>query len=245
MLTPRPLNFLMASLHVKDSSEYLKPRLHPLFLFRPVLEFTTMDPDPFDEIFGLEESYYAEGFKLGEEDGKKDGLVHGRSLGKTNGFEIFLDMGRLHGRSVIWNSRLPLTTTYQDEPTQAKDEEKHLPFMPNLKSRSSQNVEEAGDDQPIPLRPLAENARLEKHIRMLYSLTEPESLSLQNKEEDVSDFVDRYKRAESKAMIIGKLLSEEARVTRSKALDSLIDSQQTQTRSEAGIEDANILHARH
>lgn len=63
--------------------------------------------DPFDSLFSLEETFYREGYELGLADGKRAGLIEGRLTGLERGFEKFAQMGRLHGKCVIWAGRLP------------------------------------------------------------------------------------------------------------------------------------------
>lgn len=63
--------------------------------------------DLFDSLFSLEETFYREGYELGLADGKRAGLIEGRLTGLERGFEKFAQMGRLHGKCVIWAGRLP------------------------------------------------------------------------------------------------------------------------------------------
>lgn len=63
--------------------------------------------DPFDSLFTLEETFYREGYELGLADGKRAGLIEGRLTGLERGFEKFAQMGRLHGKCVVWAGRLP------------------------------------------------------------------------------------------------------------------------------------------
>lgn len=63
--------------------------------------------DPFDSLFSLEETFYREGYELGLTDGKRAGLIEGRLTGLERGFEKFAQMGRLHGKCVIWAGRFP------------------------------------------------------------------------------------------------------------------------------------------
>lgn len=63
--------------------------------------------EAFDSLFCLEETFYKEGYELGLADGKRAGLIEGRLTGLERGFEKFAQMGRLHGRCVVWAGRLP------------------------------------------------------------------------------------------------------------------------------------------
>lgn len=62
------------------------------------------------------------------------------------------------------------------------------------------------DDQS--LAPLAENERLRKHILRLAALSDPDDLSVENNEDDVSEFDDRLKDAKAKAVIIDRIVGE-------------------------------------
>ena len=191
--------------------------------------------DPFDQLLGLEDTYYAEGFSLGQADGMQAGRIEGRIFGLEKGFEKFLQMGRLHGRSVVWASRLASSRGPDAGDTK---EDRSESFMP-VENKSSSDASVTISDENLAMPPLPENTRLGKQVRTLFALTEPESLSLQNNEEDVSEFDDRFKRAVSKAVIVGKLVGETSGVSGSNRLQS------SGQKEEAGIEDVNILHARH
>lgn len=58
------------------------------------------------------------------------------------------------------------------------------------------------------LRPMSGSDRLKKHIHRLKELTDPETLSTQNDEEDVAEFDDRLKDASAKAILISKMVGE-------------------------------------
>ncbi|EPE05357.1 hypothetical protein F503_02096 [Ophiostoma piceae UAMH 11346] len=58
--------------------------------------------DPFDDLFNLEDRFYDEGFQEGEADGRRAGLIEGRTLGLENGFKKFAEAGRLQGKAVMW-----------------------------------------------------------------------------------------------------------------------------------------------
>ncbi|KAF2461247.1 hypothetical protein BDY21DRAFT_331532 [Lineolata rhizophorae] len=66
-----------------------------------------MEDDPFDELLGLEDRFYREGYDLGVADGSRAGRVEGRMLGLEKGFEKYAAMGALHGRAAVWSARLP------------------------------------------------------------------------------------------------------------------------------------------
>ena len=190
-----------------------------------------MEDDLFDSVLNLESQFYNEGYALGVVDGTRAGHIEGRLFGLEKGFEKFLEMGKLHGRSSVWASRL--------SHTQAKT---HISVdvLPDQKTLSREHESTSPGSMAKSLPPLAPNARLEKHVQTFHALVELESLSTQNKEDDVSEFDDRLKRAIGKAKIIEKLIGEE--------LDFSAGSAEPGVRSEAGdgsIEDIRVLRTRH
>lgn len=62
--------------------------------------------DIFDSLLNLEEQYYDEGYAQGTTDGHQAGLIEGRIFGLERGFEKFLEIGKLQGRTAVWNSRI-------------------------------------------------------------------------------------------------------------------------------------------
>ena len=189
-----------------------------------------MDSDPFDDLLGLEDKFYDEGFQLGRADGAKAGRIEGRAFGLEKGFEKYVESGRLHGRSIVWASRLAQSKSIvsdrrEDSLGQDRDQ-------PTVSTRD-------GIVKFQSLPELPHSPRLEKHLKVLYALTEPISLSTENSEEAVSDFDDRQKRAIGKMKIIERLVGEEGS-------GSSYGSQQGSVGiADAGIEDVNILKARY
>ena len=208
-----------------------------------------MAEETFGDLSRLEDSFYSDGFKLGLIDGTEVGLIEGRVFGLEKGFEKFMEMGRLHGKAIVWASRLPpngqpqYTTSGGSPLVGSPEKNQDQVSLPTPQSDSS----EANISSIVKLPALADSNRLEKHIRTLYALSEPDSLSTRNNEDDVSEFDDRFKRAGVKAVMIGKLVNEKslpAFVTRASSDNTETDYTKSQT-TEAGIEDVNILHARH
>jgi hypothetical protein len=230
----------------------------------------------------LEESYYASGFALGKADGARAGLIDGRRFGLEKGFEKFANMGRIHGRAIVWGSRLLGEKQQQQqqdrdgassEIDRLQDEENENEknrnvFMPVIFDRKytqpqhghvhaqrkkeqenqiemQQKEEEEKEERianqfqdptllsllppspatattskssakNLPPLPISGNhhhhhhhQRLTKHIQTLYALSEPESLSLENNEEAVSEFDDRYRRAVAKGRIVVRIVKED------------------------------------
>jgi len=140
------------------------------------------DQDPLDDLWGLEERFYQEGYQLGVADGSRSGRIEGRIFGLEKGFEKFAAMGALAGQCAVWEARM----SKQINPEESK--------------------ESSPDGIDVP--PLRENARLRKHFQTLSALTEADSLSTQNNEEAVTDFDDRLNRAEGKMKVIQSILGE-------------------------------------
>ena len=202
----------------------------------------SMEEDPFDSLLGLEDGFYDEGYQLGLADGARAGHVEGRLFGLERGFEKFSAMGRLHGRSIVWASRLAHIESPQP---QSRPVNEPATLITEKSMERSRTV--ASNHQYIPALP--ENTRLEKQLRTFYALVELESISTQNKEEDVAEFDDRLKRANGKAKIIEKLIGESAEMGSLNA--SVTRKNHTELQAPAGapgdsgIEDISILHARH
>lgn len=151
-----------------------------------------MPHDTFDEVLGLEEKFYNDGYKQGLTDGIAAGLIEGRKFGLEKGFEKYVESGRLYGKSLIWANRIPQLSSKTS---------------PNTSPKSN----EVAHDSPavkLSLPPLQYNPRLVKHVKVLHALAESDSLSTENSEEAVSDFDDRFKRALSKAKIIERMVGE-------------------------------------
>lgn len=150
----------------------------------------------FDELLGLEEQFYDEGFQQGLTDGVKAGRIEGRTFGLEKGFEKYVESSRLYGKSLVWASRLPNSSSIPSN-GEGTVQDATVPVVPaeNGPSHSKLNL-------------LPANQRLAKHIRILHALAESESLSTENTEEAVSDFDDRLKRALAKVKVIEKMLGE-------------------------------------
>lgn len=208
-----------------------------------------MTSDPLDELFELENTFYKEGYDLGVQDGNRTGRIEGRLFGLEKGFEKFITMGQMHGRSVIWSSRLSSNDTQITNPSIEKQAEApavialstQKPSSDDISNSTIEGVEQEVSSQQNPsittLPRIPQTTRLEKHIRSLYALTEPASLSTENNEDSISEFEDRLKRAEGKFKIIERLVGEEN------------DSSEVQDPSklrgeEGGIEDIDVRGAR-
>ncbi|MCJ1377662.1 hypothetical protein MMC17_000758 [Xylographa soralifera] len=190
-----------------------------------------MEDDPFDSVLNLESQFYDEGYALGVADGTRAGHIEGRIFGLEKGFEKFIEMGKLHGRSVVWANRLPRAQAKTQIPVDVPQDQKKL--HPEHGSTSPGSISTS-------LPPLAANTRLEKHVQTFHALVELESLSTQNREDDVSEFDDRLKRAMGKAKVIERLIGEDSEL----GAGEEGDGGRVET-GDGSIEDISVLHARH
>lgn len=173
------------------------------------LSFVTKTPhlcaskhmDPFDHVLSLEDRLYEEGRQLGVADGSRAGRIEGRIFGLEKGFEKFAALGELHGRSAVWAARLRRLP----EEAQSKGTDDALEKV----THEQQGVRnQSSNKSSYSPPPLGANGRMEKHVRTLYALVEPDSLPVENNEEAVSEVDDRLKRAEAKAKVIERLVGE-------------------------------------
>lgn len=136
--------------------------------------------DPFDDLLGLEEQYFADGHALGVQDGSKAGRIEGRIFGLEKGFEKYLVMGELAGQCSIWRARL---------------------------HQNTRNTQNADNSEIARVKPIASSDRLTKHIETLSALVDAETLSHQNTEDDVAEFDERLKLAQGKARVIANIVN--------------------------------------
>ncbi|KAL8758814.1 MAG: hypothetical protein Q9199_001225 [Rusavskia elegans] len=210
-----------------------------------------MSSDPLDQLLELENTFYKEGYDLGVQDGSCTGRIEGRLFGLTSAFEKFNAMGNLHGRSIIWSARFSTPQLASKSEDLANDHDALATTAISTKSsKSSRDFKPAGtslsSSSSSSLPQVPHNSRLEKHIRTLYALTEPASLSTDNTEDAVSEFNDRLKRAEGKAKIIEKLLDEDSFSQGPQQVDGYLEmdftsSHSTLSKGDRGIEDEGGL----
>ncbi|KAF2256572.1 hypothetical protein BU26DRAFT_472901 [Trematosphaeria pertusa] len=156
--------------------------------------------DPFDHLLTLEDTLYTSAYQLGAADGARAGRIEGRLFGLEKGFEKYAALGNLHGRAVVWGSRLPSSTKAPaQQAPKAKDDD-------GEKEPSESDAEEQTQRENLP--PLPANERLKKHIHTLHALTDPPTFSTLNTEDAVADFDDRFKRGGAKTKIIERIINE-------------------------------------
>jgi Essential protein Yae1, N terminal len=176
-----------------------------------------------DNLLELEESFYSEGYDVGLADGHDAGLIEGKIFGVEKGYEKALEMGRLHGRGMVWNERLP----------------KRSPPLKEIKAEGEvSGAHEGFNSQEAPtietvvthMESLPDNARLRKHIEVLLNATDGTSIAADNNDDAVADFDERIMRATAKAKVISQIIGESFNPLRNE---------------QTGIEDSKGLSARH
>ncbi len=160
-----------------------------------------MQSDTFDEVLGLEETFYEDGFRQGYEDGVKAGRIEGRTFGLEKGFEKYAESARLYGRSIVWANRL---ARLKDPRVEGSSNQ--APIHARVTEGHAADKEAEPQEPSLPALP--DNQRLAKHVRVLHALSESASLSTENTEEAVTDFDDRLKRAQGKAKIIERIIGD-------------------------------------
>jgi hypothetical protein len=140
---------------------------------------STHEDDPFDSLLTLEDTLYTSAYDQGVADGARAGRVEGRIFGLEKGFEKFAELGELHGRSVVWGGRISAFASASS----GSSSENKLPDLPS-------------------------NSRMHNNVSLLHSLTDLETFSIENTEEAVADFDDRFKRAGAKAKVIERIVGE-------------------------------------
>jgi hypothetical protein len=90
--------------------------------------------DPFETLLHLEDTLYTTAYTLGTASGAQAGRIEGRLFGLSTGFEKFAAMGTLFGRSVVWGSRLPHSSSSS---TTSHDRLPPLPPNPRLQTHIS------------------------------------------------------------------------------------------------------------
>lgn len=177
--------------------------------------------DPLDDILNLEEQFYAEGFEQGTRDGIQAGKVEGRSVGLAQGFDKFLESGRLYGKAVVWANRmqaptspqvLPSSSSASASPAGCESKRSEQRFTPRAGDSASAEVSGQGEQRTCLLPPLPRgNARLDKNVIAVHALVEPETLSTDNTDEAVNDFDDRVKRAQGRAKVVERMIGEQGK----------------------------------
>ncbi|KAK6518927.1 hypothetical protein TWF281_003619 [Arthrobotrys megalospora] len=144
--------------------------------------------DLLDAVLNLEEDYYTLGHAEGSLAGATAGRLEGRAFGIEKGFEKYLTLGIIKGRTKVWQARIPTSTSTSTSTSTPPTSES---------SSTSTNL-----PQLCPLQ----NPRQIKHISLLQSLTTHPPI--RNEEDDVEEVDDRIRRGKAKVKILENTLKE-------------------------------------
>lgn len=189
-----------------------------------------MDSDPLDGLLDLEEQFYKEGFDLGVADGAAAGYTEGSVFAVENGFEKFVEMGRLYGKALVWAQRL----------AESHPHETSVQPMSHLATETSISLDPSICKKMPGLPP--HSSRLMTNLQVLLELADPASLGMSNTEEAVNDVDERLKGAAVKAKLIQRAMAESQEVLSDQ---SNIQDEQKPGDGTGSIEDISALNVRH
>ncbi|KAH0837625.1 hypothetical protein AYO21_11011 [Fonsecaea monophora] len=151
-----------------------------------------MATDPFDDLLELENDYYQEGYDAGVADSTYAGMIEGKVFGIEKGYEKALELGKLHGRALVWRERLSL---FEDvvKMDNAKSEILDSSRLGEVVNRLSQ---------------LSDNTRFRRHIDGLYTSSDGSTIVKDNSDDAVTEFDDRVARSKAKAKVIANIVGE-------------------------------------
>ncbi|OCT49983.1 Essential protein Yae1 [Cladophialophora carrionii] len=151
-----------------------------------------MATDPFDDLLDLENDYYQEGYNAGVSDSTYAGMIEGKVFGVEKGYEKALDLGKLHGRALLWQGR-----------SQAAQPEEPLRSPISAPSDLSRL---GGIVRALPQ--LSVSSRVQRHVESLHATSEASSIAKDNSDEAVTEFDDRIAKAKAKAKVVANTAGE-------------------------------------
>ncbi|KAJ5369615.1 hypothetical protein N7509_014227 [Penicillium cosmopolitanum] len=181
-----------------------------------------MDSNMLDSLLDIEEDFYKEGYDLGVADGAHAGYTEGSVFAVEKGFEKFIELGRLYGKSLVWAQRLADSKTKAETSEQSQT----APVKTDALSLDPSISKE------LPQLP-AHSARLARNLQTLMELVDPASLDMSNTEEAVNDVDERLRGAAVKAKLIQRAMGESE------------DGGQKPGDGTGSIEDISALNVRH
>jgi hypothetical protein len=184
-----------------------------------------MENDPFDDLLELENEYYKEGYEAGVADSTYAGLIEGKVFGIEKGYEKALELGKLHGRALVWQSRFSSSKKTANSDDVQRPEGIDSPLTTPRSVEAQKLAENCRLLDRIP-----DNARLRKHVDALEAASDRTTVDKDNSDEAVSEFDDRIAKANAKAKVVANILGE---------------SLNPAATANSGIEDATGLQARH
>lgn len=189
-----------------------------------------MESSLLDSLLDLEEQFYNEGHNLGVADGAHAGYTEGSVFAVEKGFEKFVDLGRLYGKSLVWAQRLADSKSKSPETS-----EQPLSTSVTMDALSL----DPSISKEMPRLP-PHSARLARNLQTLMELVDPASLDMSNTEEAVNDVDERLKGAAVKAKLIQRAMGESEDTLGSTAKDGPKPGDGT-----GSIEDISALNVRH
>lgn len=178
-----------------------------------------MSDDLFEDVLDVEDNFYQEGFDAGVADGQHAGLVEGKIFGIERGYDKALELGKLHGRALVWKRRQQSAASSTTSVTNAASVD-----------LGQANLEDDTVSQALAsLTALPKNTRLEKNIEALLALTDSTQVPTDNTDESVEKLEDLTAKATTKAKVIATTVGEPFETTPASA---------------SSIEDSNGLSAR-
>lgn len=147
-----------------------------------------MSNDLFDDLLGLEDEFYQEGYDAGLADGEHAGTVEGKVFGIEKGYEKGLELGRLQGRALVWQKR--------QQDLSAPPLARQSPLLKYLEGSK-----------------ISSNSRVTKHIETLLNSSSDKDVKDDNSDDAVADFDDRIARSQAKAKVIAAIVAEPVRLT--------------------------------
>ncbi|KAJ5909031.1 hypothetical protein N7495_001713 [Penicillium taxi] len=188
-----------------------------------------MESNILDRLLDLEEQFYQEGYELGVADGTEAGYTEGSVFAVEQGFEKFVEIGRLYGKALVWAQRLAdskSSETVEQPLAQAGNSDLSLdPSICNGMPRLS-----------------AHSARLTKNLATLMELVDPASMDMSNTEDAVNDIDERLKGAAVKAKLVQRAMGESEESLGALSLAKDVSKSGDGTGS---IEDISSLSIRH
>lgn len=147
-----------------------------------------MSADPFDDLLGLEDEFYQEGYDAGLADGEHAGMVEGKVFGIEKGYEKALELGKLQGRALVWQMR--------QRDTSISTEVAQSPLLKYLEGSK-----------------ISSNSRVTKHIETLLISSSGKHVRDENSDDAVADFDDRIARSQAKAKVVAAIVGEPVKLT--------------------------------
>lgn len=177
-----------------------------------------MTDDLLGGLLDLEEGFFKEGYEAGIADSEYAGTLEGKIFGIEKGYDKALELGKLHGRALVWLRRQQSTSKEAAEASKGNADE-----VSSADSGTLHRALNAMSDLP-------KNSRLKKNIETLISMSDPANVPNDNSDESVSLVEDAIAKSKAKAKMVATVTGE--------SLDA-------GAASRAAIEDSIGLSARH